>query len=104
MAPELQWERPDKHSRRWRVTQRRATVIRETGETRVSVEIEIDGRGTCEASTGVGMLDHLLYALARHGRLDLRVQATGDVHVDDHHTVEDVAIALGRAFGQAIGE
>lgn len=84
--------------------QRRAALTRETGETRVSVDVEIDGQGTGQVDTGVGMLDHLLTAFARHGRFDLTVKATGDIHIDDHHTVEDVAITLGRAFAQALGE
>ncbi|TAK35171.1 MAG: imidazoleglycerol-phosphate dehydratase HisB [Chloroflexota bacterium] len=84
--------------------QRHAALTRETGETRVSVDIDIDGRGAGQVDTGVGMLDHLLTAFAKHGRFDLAVKATGDIHVDDHHSVEDVGIALGRAFAQAIGE
>jgi imidazoleglycerol-phosphate dehydratase len=81
-----------------------AKVHRETGETQVDVEIHLDGRGRADINTGVGFLDHMLAALARHARFDLTVRATGDLRVDEHHTVEDVAIVLGRAFGQALGE
>jgi len=85
-------------------TQRRATFARETGETRVRVELDLDGTGVCRVSTGIGFLDHMLDALGRHGRFDLTVEASGDVEVDDHHTAEDVAIGLGRALGEALGE
>lgn len=81
-----------------------ASVHRETGETQVDVEIHLDGRGRADINTGVGFLDHMLTALARHARFDLTVRATGDLQVDEHHTVEDVAIVLGRAFGQALGD
>jgi imidazoleglycerol-phosphate dehydratase len=83
---------------------RTATTRRETAETQIEVRLNLDGRGRAEVSTGVGFLDHMLTALARHARFDLAVQATGDLHVDEHHTVEDVAIALGRALGEALGD
>ncbi|MBM3140764.1 MAG: imidazoleglycerol-phosphate dehydratase HisB [Chloroflexi bacterium] len=83
---------------------RRATVHRETAETRVHVELVVDGTGRAEVSTGVGFLDHMLTAFARHGRFDLRVEATGDLHVDAHHTMEDVALVLGQAFDEALGD
>ncbi len=83
---------------------RRATVTRETKETSVVVELDIDGTGQTEVSTGVGFLDHLLAQIAKHGLFDLTVKAKGDLHIDPHHTVEDVAIMLGRAFDQALGE
>ena len=83
---------------------RTASVRRETGETQVEVQLDLDGRGSASISTGVGFLDHMLTALARHARFDLEVQATGDLQVDEHHTVEDVAIVLGRALGEALGE
>ncbi|MDE2746255.1 MAG: imidazoleglycerol-phosphate dehydratase HisB [Chloroflexota bacterium] len=83
---------------------RSAAVIRETGETSISVELELDGSGQATVETGVGMLDHMLHQLARHGGFDLNVQATGDLHVDAHHTSEDVAIAVGRAFDEALGD
>jgi imidazoleglycerol-phosphate dehydratase len=82
---------------------RRATVDRETAETRIHVELAVDGTGRAEVSTGIGFYDHMLTAFARHGRFDLRVDATGDLHVDAHHTMEDVALALGQAFDEALG-
>jgi imidazoleglycerol-phosphate dehydratase len=84
--------------------ERRAIVNRETGETRVSLELAIDGKGKCQASTGIGMLDHLIDQIARHGLFDIGVEATGDLEVGQHHTLEDVAICLGQAFDQALGE
>jgi imidazoleglycerol-phosphate dehydratase len=83
---------------------RTATVRRATNETTVEVELRLDGQGDAAVATGIGFLDHLLDSLARHGLFDLRVRADGDLHVDEHHTAEDVAIALGRAFDQALGE
>jgi len=83
---------------------RRATVGRETGETRIEIRLDLDGEGRTEIATGVGFLDHMLTLLARHSLIDLAVRAEGDLHVDDHHTVEDVGIAIGRAFGQALGD
>ena len=83
---------------------RSATVTRETGETSIRVELELDGSGQAAVETGVGMLDHMLHQLARHGGFDLTVQASGDLHVDAHHTSEDVAIAVGRAFDEALGD
>ena len=76
---------------------------RKTSETNVSVELRVDGNGSAAVSTGIGFLDHLLTALARHARWDLTVQCTGDLYVDDHHTAEDVALALGRSFDEALG-
>ena len=83
---------------------RTTTLTRETGETRVTVEINLDGQGQYRIQTGNTMLDHLLAQLARHGLLDLTISAQGDAISDNHHLVEDVAIALGRALRQAIGE
>ncbi len=83
---------------------RSATVTRETGETSIRVELNLDGSGEADVSTGVGMLDHMLHQLARHGGFDLSVQASGDLHVDAHHTSEDVAIAVGRALNDSLGD
>ena len=79
-------------------------VDRATAETKVSVELDLDGSGSAEVSTGVGFFDHMLDAFARHALLDLRVEAVGDTAVDAHHTVEDVAICLGQALRQALGD
>lgn len=83
---------------------RTAKLRRTTGETDVTVVLDLDGTGKSEISTGCGFLDHMLTLFARHGRFDLTVQAKGDTWVDDHHTVEDVGITLGDAFAQALGE
>ena len=83
---------------------RKARVSRETNETQVSVEIDIDGKGEYEIDTGNGMFDHMLAQLSRHGLMDLRVSARGDVHVGWHHVVEDVGIVLGRAIREAVGD
>ena len=83
---------------------RTATITRTTGETRISCTLDLDGTGTADVQTGIGMLDHLLTALAKHGRLDLVLTCEGDLHIDDHHTAEDCAIVLGRALDQALGE
>ncbi len=80
------------------------SVNRETNETSVALEIRIDGKGISEMDTGIGMLNHLLELFAKHGRFDIKVKAKGDLEVDEHHTVEDIAIALGRAFSKALGE
>lgn len=84
--------------------QRTGAVKRETRETSVEVVWALDGSGTAQVSTGLGFLDHMLQTLARHGFFDITVSARGDLHVDPHHTVEDVAICLGRALDQALGE
>ncbi len=83
---------------------RKASVERKTGETDVSVELNLDGKGTCDIKTGVGFLDHMLALFARHGRFDLKVRCQGDTEVDDHHSVEDIGIALGQAFDLALGD
>jgi imidazoleglycerol-phosphate dehydratase len=83
---------------------RTATIRRETGETKIEITLDLDGRGRAQVNTGVGFLDHMLTALARHARFDLAVQAAGDLSVDEHHTVEDVGIALGRALGEVLGD
>ena len=82
---------------------RRAELTRETRETQITVSVDLDGEGRAEVGTGVPFLDHMLMSLARHGRLDLVVRAEGDTYMDDHHTVEDVGIVLGRALSQALG-
>ena len=81
-----------------------AKVERITNETRITVEVDLDGTGRAELATGVPFLDHMLDQLARHGMLDLEVQAKGDLHIDAHHTVEDVGITLGQAVGKALGD
>lgn len=83
---------------------RTAKIQRETGETKISLSVDLDGTGTAEIATGVGFLDHMLTLFAKHGLFDLAVQAAGDTQVDDHHTVEDVGICLGQAMRQAIGD
>jgi imidazoleglycerol-phosphate dehydratase len=80
------------------------TCTRETKETSVSVTWDLDGSGKGDVSTGIGMLDHLVDQIARHGIFDITVKATGDLHIDTHHTVEDVGIALGRALLDALGD
>ena len=85
-------------------TARRVTVRRATRETTIRVTLDLDGSGRTEIATGVGFYDHLLGSLAHHGLLDLEIEATGDLHVDDHHTVEDVALVLGAALGEALGD
>ena len=83
---------------------RKADISRKTKETAISLRLNLDGKGVCRAKTGVGFLDHMLDLLARHGGLDLTVTAKGDVHVDDHHLVEDVGIVLGQALKKALGK
>jgi imidazoleglycerol-phosphate dehydratase len=83
---------------------RRAHINRVTGETSVDVTIDLDGNGDVHARTGVPFYDHMLEQVGKHGGFDLRIEATGDVHIDTHHTVEDVAIVLGQAFAQALGD
>jgi imidazoleglycerol-phosphate dehydratase len=83
---------------------RTGRVERVTAESKVSVEITLDGRGDVQVSTGIGFFDHMLAQLGRHGSFDLRVSTVGDLNVDAHHTVEDTALALGTAFGDALGD
>ena len=82
---------------------RQAEVSRKTGETDIRIRLELDGTGKNTIDTGVGFLDHMLTLFARHGRFDLEVSCKGDTYVDDHHSVEDIGIALGKAFEQALG-
>ncbi len=81
-----------------------AEISRQTNETQITIKLDLDGSGKHEISTGVGFLDHMLTHLAVHGLFDLTVQAKGDLHIDVHHTVEDVALALGQAFDKALGD
>jgi imidazoleglycerol-phosphate dehydratase len=83
---------------------RRAVVDRETAETKIHVELNVDGRGLASVRTGIGFYDHMLSAFARHGRFDLDLTCEGDLEVDAHHTMEDCALALGAAFDRALGE
>ena len=83
---------------------RQAEIARKTGETDIRIFLDLDGKGTCEIDTGVGFLDHMLELFARHGRFDLRVHCKGDTRVDDHHSVEDIGIALGQAMDRALGD
>jgi imidazoleglycerol-phosphate dehydratase len=83
---------------------RKGFIKRATKETDIEVELDLDGRGRATISTGIGFLDHMLDLLARHSRIDITVKAKGDLHVDHHHTTEDVAIALGQAMKQALGD
>ncbi len=83
---------------------RSATISRKTAETDISVTLDLDGTGQYDNRTGVGFLDHMLDQLARHALIDMKVRAEGDLHIDDHHTVEDVGIAIGQALAQAMGD
>lgn len=83
---------------------RTATITRKTAETDISVTINLDGTGTYDNQTGVGFFDHMLDQLSRHALIDMTIRATGDLHIDDHHTVEDVGIALGQALTTALGD
>ncbi|WP_311950008.1 imidazoleglycerol-phosphate dehydratase HisB [Halomonas piscis] len=86
------------------MSSRIATVSRDTQETQVKISLNLDGTGRLDGATGVPFLDHMLDQIARHGLIDLDIKATGDTHIDDHHTVEDVGITLGQAFARAIGD
>jgi imidazoleglycerol-phosphate dehydratase len=86
------------------VTSRTASIERTTGETAITLALTLDGRGTADVETGIGFLDHMLTLFAKHGLFDLSVRAAGDLHVDEHHTAEDVCICLGQAIDRALGE
>jgi len=86
------------------MSDRTATVNRDTLETRIKVSINLDGTGQSSFETGIPFLDHMLDQVARHGLVDLEINASGDRHIDDHHTVEDIGISLGQAFNQALGD
>jgi len=83
---------------------RSATITRKTAETDITVEINLDGTGSYDNQTGVGFFDHMLDQLARHALIDMKIRASGDLHIDDHHTVEDTGIALGQALSDAMGD
>jgi imidazoleglycerol-phosphate dehydratase len=83
---------------------RTAEIRRETSETEIALDLDVDGSGAAEVQTGIGFLDHLFTALARHARFDLKLRCEGDLDVDDHHTAEDCAIVLGQAIDKALGE
>ena len=83
---------------------RTASIERRTGETSIELTLNIDGSGMVDSATGIGFLDHMLHLFARHGLFDLKVHASGDLHVDEHHTAEDVCICLGQALDRALGE
>lgn len=86
------------------MAERKATVSRDTLETQITVSINLDGTGVSQFDTGVPFLDHMLDQIARHGLIDLNVRAQGDLHIDAHHTVEDIGITLGQAFANAVGD
>jgi imidazoleglycerol-phosphate dehydratase len=86
------------------VSSRRAQVQRNTKETRISVEVNLDGAGACRLSTGVPFLEHMIEQIARHGLVDIAIEAKGDLHIDAHHTVEDIGITLGQAVAKAAGD
>ena len=84
-------------------TKRRAEIVRETKETRIKVSVDVDGSGKSAISTGIGFFDHMLEAFSKHSAMDVNVEAKGDLHIDQHHTMEDVGIVLGQAFKEAVG-
>jgi imidazoleglycerol-phosphate dehydratase len=86
------------------MTPRTAEIVRNTAETQIRVVVDLDGSGKAQLATGIGFFDHMLDQIARHGAIDLTVEATGDLHIDAHHTVEDVGITLGQAVARAVGD
>jgi len=86
------------------MAQRQASVERDTLETQIKVSVNLDGDGTCKLNTGVPFLEHMLDQVARHGLIDIEIEAKGDLHIDAHHTVEDIGITLGQAFSKAVGD
>ncbi len=86
------------------ILHRTAEVTRKTAETNIRVAVNLDGTGQSKLSTGIGFLDHMIDQIARHGLIDLDIQCEGDLHIDGHHTVEDIGITLGQAFAQAVGD
>ena len=83
---------------------RTATVVRNTNETKITVSVNIDGSGKCSFATGVPFLEHMMDQIGRHGLIDLDVQCEGDLHIDDHHTTEDIGITIGQAIAEAVGD
>jgi imidazoleglycerol-phosphate dehydratase len=83
---------------------RTATITRHTNETQIDLALNLDGTGAAQVDTGIGFFDHMLHHAAHHGLFDLTVKASGDLHIDAHHTIEDVAICLGRALDEALGD
>jgi imidazoleglycerol-phosphate dehydratase len=86
------------------MAERKAAITRRTNETQIELSLDLDGTGTADISTGIGFYDHMLHHVAHHGLFDLTIKANGDLHVDAHHTIEDVAICLGRALDEALGD
>jgi imidazoleglycerol-phosphate dehydratase len=86
------------------IVHRTAEVRRDTAETKIRVRLDLDGHGSSKLATGIGFFDHMLDQLARHGLIDLEIEAEGDLHIDGHHTVEDVGITVGQAFAKAVGD
>lgn len=86
------------------MAERKATVSRDTLETQITVSVNLDGTGTSEFDTGIPFLEHMLDQIARHGMIDIQINAKGDLHIDDHHTVEDIGITLGQAINEAVGD
>ena len=82
---------------------RTAQVVRNTKETQIEIDLDLDGTGMADVATGIGFFDHMLDSFARHGGFDLKVRTKGDLHIDQHHTMEDVGIVLGQAFKDAVG-
>lgn len=85
------------------MTERKASVTRNTLETQITVDLNLDGTGVSDFNTGIPFLEHMLDQVARHGMVDLKIDAKGDLHIDDHHTVEDIGITIGQAFAKALG-
>ncbi|MEM1110706.1 MAG: imidazoleglycerol-phosphate dehydratase HisB [Pseudomonadota bacterium] len=86
------------------MAERKATVMRDTLETQITVSVNLDGTGVAKFDTGIPFLEHMMDQIARHGLLDLEIKASGDLHIDDHHTVEDIGITLGQAVAEAVGD
>ena len=83
---------------------RKVTINRDTSETQINIELNLDGTGQTEFDTGLPFLEHMLDQIGRHGMIDLKIEAKGDLHIDDHHTIEDIGISLGEALNKAVGD